>query len=55
MTDLVPHVGADLGIMEDDTQRMRQGKPNVVTGLKTMAGIVQASEFIESKDMVRTT
>ena len=38
-TDLAPHVGADLGVMETDTRRMRttaQGlKPFVMTNLKT--------------------
>jgi urease accessory protein len=53
-TDLAPHVGADLGVMEADTQRMRQGKPYVMTNLKTLAGVDQVIEFIERKGMLRS-
>ena len=53
-TDLAPHVGADLGVMETDTQRMRQGKPYVMTNLKTLAGVDQVIEFIERKGMLRS-
>ena len=53
-TDLAPHVGADLGVMEADTQRMRQGKPYVMTNLKTQAGVDQVIEFIERKGMLRS-
>ncbi|MFM6996905.1 MAG: urease accessory protein UreG, partial [Limnohabitans sp.] len=35
-TDLAPHVGADLGVMEADTKRMRRDKPYVMTNLKTL-------------------
>ena len=34
-TDLAPHVGANLDVMEADTQRMRGAKPYVMTNLKT--------------------
>ena len=37
-TDLAPHVGADLGVMEADTRRMRGARPFVMTNLKTQAG-----------------
>ncbi len=53
-TDLAPHVGADLAVMEADTQRMRQGKPYVMTNLKTREGLTQVIEFIERKGMLRT-
>lgn len=33
--DLAPHVGADLGVMERDARRMRQGQPFVFTNLRT--------------------
>jgi urease accessory protein len=36
-TDLAPYVGADLGVMEADTRRMRKDKPFVMTNLKTQA------------------
>jgi urease accessory protein len=52
-TDLAPHVGADLGIMESDTQRMRQGKPYVMTNLKTLTGVDTVIDFIERKGMLR--
>ena len=34
-TDLAPHVGADLSVMEADTRRMRPTRPYVMTNLKT--------------------
>jgi urease accessory protein len=55
-TDLAPHVGADLGVMEADTRRMRssaQGlKPFVMTNLKTLSGLDQVVAFIETKGML---
>jgi urease accessory protein len=51
-TDLAPHVGADLSVMEADTRRMRQGKPYVMTNLKTREGLGQVIEFIERKGML---
>jgi urease accessory protein len=38
-TDLAPHVGADLGVMERDSKRMRAGKPFVFTCLKKGEGV----------------
>src|SRR6476620_9778968 len=46
-TDLAPHVGADLGVMEADTQRMRRGKPYVMTNLKTQSGLADVVKYIE--------
>jgi urease accessory protein len=37
-TDLAPHVGADLGVMERDSRRMRGDKPFLFTDLKTEKG-----------------
>src|SRR4051795_12373786 len=51
-TDLAPYVGADLGVMEADTVRMRRGKPFVMTNLKTRAGLDQVIEFIERKGLL---
>jgi urease accessory protein len=45
--DLAPHVGADLGVMERDTQRMRGDKPIVFTNLKTQQGLSEIIQFIE--------
>jgi urease accessory protein len=55
-TDLAPHVGANLGVMEADTQRMRQNaqgtKPYVMTNLKTLTGLNDVVAFIEKKGML---
>ena len=45
-TDLAPHVGADLGIMESDTQRMRNGRPYFFTNLKNGEGVAGIISFI---------
>lgn len=45
--DLAPYVGADLGIMERDTLKMRSHKPFVFTNLKTKEGLTVVIEFIE--------
>ena len=58
-TDLAPHVGADLAVMEADTQRMRKHlaspggvKPYVMTNLKTLVGVKEVVAFIETKGML---
>lgn len=45
-TDLAPLVGADLGVMERDAQKMRGNKPFVFTNLKTQAGLEVVVEFV---------
>lgn len=45
--DLAPHVGADLDVMEDDTRRMRAGKPYVFTDLLRRKGLDDVIAFIE--------
>jgi len=52
-TDLAPYVGADLSVMEADTQRMRQGRPYVMTNLKTRQGLTEVVAFIERKGMLQ--
>jgi urease accessory protein len=56
-TDLAPHVGADLAVMEADTIRMRthaQGlKPFVMTNLKTQTGLQAVIDYIETKGMLK--
>jgi urease accessory protein len=47
-------VGADLGVMEADTQRMRRGKPYVMTNLKTRTGLDEVVAFIERKGLLVT-
>jgi urease accessory protein len=51
-TDLAPYVGADLAVMEADTQRMRRGKPYVMTNLKTQTGLAEVVSFIEQRGML---
>jgi len=55
-TDLAPHVGADLAVMEADTIRMRTTakglKPFVMTNLKTLSGLAEVISFIEKKGML---
>ncbi len=46
-TDLAPHVGADLAVMESDTQRMRGGKPYVFTNIRAGSGVDDIARFIE--------
>ena len=46
--DLAPFVGADLGVMERDTKKMRGEKPFVFTNLKTKEGLESVVNFIRS-------
>jgi urease accessory protein len=45
--DLAPYVGADLGVMERDTKKMRGEKPFVFTNLKTQAGLESVVDFVK--------
>jgi urease accessory protein len=45
-TDLAPHVGASLQVMEADTRRMRRDRPFVFTNLKTGEGAAAVAEFV---------
>ena len=54
-TDLAPHVGTDLQVMRDDTQRMRpnpETRPWVMTNLKTLDGLAEVVAFIEKRGML---
>ena len=46
-TDLAPHVGANLSIMESDTQRMRGARPYVFANVRAGKGISEIAAFIE--------
>ena len=50
-------LGADLSVMEADTQRMRASpkgvKPYVMTNLRTLEGLQTVISFIETKGMLR--
>jgi urease accessory protein len=51
-TDLAPHVGASLEVMERDTLKMRSGKPYVMTNLKTLQGLQEVVSFIEKRGLL---
>jgi urease accessory protein len=46
-TDLAPHVGASLAVMESDTKRMRGERPFVFSNLKTGEGVPIIARFVE--------
>jgi urease accessory protein len=55
-TDLAPHVGADLAVMEADTQRMRplhaSSRPYVMTNLRSGEGLATVVRFIETRGLL---
>ncbi|WP_010141736.1 urease accessory protein UreG [Oceanicola sp. S124] len=46
-TDLAPHVGADLSVMERDATAQRGGRPFVFTNLKTGEGLPQILTLLD--------
>jgi urease accessory protein len=48
-TDLAPHVGADLGVMEADARRMRGARPFVFTNLKEGSGVSRVVEWLGAR------
>ncbi len=46
-TDLAPHVGADLAVMDRDARRMRGEKPFVFTSIRGGGGVAEIAAFIE--------
>ena len=46
-TDLAPHVGADLSIMDRDSRRMRGEKPFIFTNLLSGEGLDQVVTWVE--------
>lgn len=53
--DLAPYVGANLDIMESDTQRMRPNKPFVMAIVKQGHGLDEIIRFIEDKGLLLTS
>ena len=45
-TDLAPHVGADLSVMQADTERARAGRPYVFSDLTRLKGVDQVIDFL---------
>lgn len=50
--DLAPYVGADLSVMESDTNRMRPEKPWVFSNLKEHTGLPEIMAFIRHQGML---
>jgi urease accessory protein len=48
-TDLAPHVGASLEVMDRDARRMRGARPFVFTNLRAGDGVETIVAFIEAK------
>jgi urease accessory protein len=46
-TDLAPHVGADLSVMEKDSLRMRGTRPFLFTNLRAQIGVDAVETFVE--------
>ena len=53
-TDLAPHVGADLAVMERDTKRMRGARPYVFANLKAGHGVTEVANFIATRGGLET-
>ena len=51
-TDLAPHVGASLSIMERDAQRMRGERPFVFANMKTRDGLTAIIEILSREAML---
>ncbi len=54
-TDLAPHVGASLEVMEHDARRMRGAKPFVFTNMRTGEGVDVVTRFIEVSGGLQAT
>ncbi len=48
-TDLAPHVGADLTVMEADTKKMRHARPYLFTNMRSGDGVPQIVAWIEQQ------
>jgi urease accessory protein len=52
-TDLAPHVGASLEVMDRDARLMRGERPFVFTNLKTKEGIEPIADFVIRQGLLR--
>lgn len=46
-TDLAPLIGADLGVMEKDSRRMRGERPFVFANIRARDGVAEIAAFVE--------
>lgn len=46
-TDLAPHVGASLQVMEDDSRRVRGGRPFLFSNLRGGQGAAEIAHWLE--------
>ena len=51
-TDLAPHVGASLEVMDRDAKKMRKERPFVFTNLKSGEGLDQVVGFVEREGLL---
>ncbi|WP_312797610.1 urease accessory protein UreG [Tianweitania sp.] len=54
-TDLAPYVGADLDVMRSDTEKVRQGRPYIMSDLSRQAGLEAIVAFIEHEAGLQMT
>jgi urease accessory protein len=54
-TDLAPHVGASLDVMERDAKRMRGQRPFVFTNMRSGDGADAVARFVEDKGGLAAT
>jgi len=52
-TDLAPHVGASLEVMDADAKRMRRSRPFVFTNIRSGEGVETVAHFIQSAGGLR--
>jgi urease accessory protein len=45
-TDLAPHVGVDLALLESDARRARGTRPFVMANLRVGQGVAEVVEFL---------
>jgi len=48
-TDLAPHVGVDLALLEEDTRRARGARPYVMARVRQGVGIAEVVAFLETE------
>ncbi|MCS5566094.1 MAG: urease accessory protein UreG [Methylococcales bacterium] len=51
-TDLAPHVGASLEVMERDALKMRGDRPFVFTNMKSGEGVAEVCDFVVDRGML---